>query len=955
MAAETGRFPCGGQCGAIHCQKRYFHQRHLAAHLQQARPLLDDVLCGQADMSSDDEDKSGTSDVNSEQDEDSDEPAQTSEVAPDQLLDQVALLYAVLDSEHLQHAQIVRIFEAIGPYVTVAAQVSLDDERTKARTAEILGPCLEAACHMVRSHGQYHHADGCSRLRQRLTKMGFLEPTQVHPRHAPGDVGGSVYEVDQVEDLLQLLEQQPEAAEDFAASDRRWRELADRPPGLPVTISDIEHGVLFQERVLPVMRHLRPDQLLVVALPYMDDVDVCNAKGASSGVHQQNFQYVTYVNLSPGQRTQGHCIRFVACCPTSLTHHPQAGFSFVISDLGDKHDRGMSLGAQSRRLLGGVPFDLSTRVPALSHIRELYLMNLFVMGDNKGLNEAFSFNASFHPNVWSYCRSCPDVREGAPANRSGGCAIVSKWAARQHSRDAVATGGQVRRFMADKGAGWLRTPELFEELQRDVRVMCESGQQEQVAPLLQMLGANHQLNSDGSVRPHGYSGVPFLESHWDYTKPPDGMHDWPLGWSSQLGGAFLALAILRGWIPDVDVVNDATREVFANLAVSAPRTKLKKSRYTSTWYDPCAGCAQRHRHEPKRRVVHGDCKLPWHAADTLHWMLHSLDIFLLIPGMRAQLCRPYAQMDPAVYAYVLHVEVLGRLCAYRFESSELPLLEEAVALALDKHQSVPEYLLISKKAKLHCCTHTVLFILLCGPLRLWWCMRLEGKHQPLKALAVRCNFKNVSYSIALGAMRQQAYMYSFWRLWGKPQKRGAKLACSVGLVSSPVLTEQGAMEAVRRCPEFSPQAGGYHVTHWEHATCGVGGVYRRGQIVAMICRPQAPVGGRVGVHLCMVTGGLEAVSADTDARGPNRPAFAAVVVHVLRQEIIVAAHSRWTLCGTQAELLRQLRSLSGYSRLLAMPVPTHHPYTDIVPVSVHACPVEPSSRCVLVPEHSGFA
>ena len=118
MAAETGRFPCGGQCGDLHCQKQYFHQRHLGAHVQQARALLDDVLCGQADMSSDDEDKSGTWDVNSEaseQDEDSDEPAQTSEVVPDQLLDQAALLYAVLDSEHLLHSQIVRIFEAICP------------------------------------------------------------------------------------------------------------------------------------------------------------------------------------------------------------------------------------------------------------------------------------------------------------------------------------------------------------------------------------------------------------------------------------------------------------------------------------------------------------------------------------------------------------------------------------------------------------------------------------------------------------------------------------------------------------------------------------------------------------------------------------------------------------------------------------------------------------------------
>jgi hypothetical protein len=42
--------------------------------------------------------------------------------------------------------------------------------------------------------------------------------------------------------------------------------------------------------------------------------------------------------------------------------------------------------------------------------------------------------------------------------------------------------------------------------------------------------------------------------------------------------------------------------------------------------------------------------------------------------------------------------------------------------------------------------HTVSYILLCGPMRYIWCFRMEGKHQPLKAIAVRSNFKNVSKS-----------------------------------------------------------------------------------------------------------------------------------------------------------------------------------------------------------------
>lgn len=1010
---------CGGACGDPYCTKAYDRQCHFDYHVRRKREALaterasvvDELQCREIEEEDSSEDGSAGSDGSV------DEPA--SEMEDDSLLDEAALLYARLDNEHLQHAVIVRIFEAMTPYVTAVAERCMCAARAGSppdmSAADLIGPVLQCAVRTMSKadHGQQNGGA----VRRRLRKMNFLDPTEVHARPAPAAVGGSVYEVDLVEDLLQMLQQDEQAAVDFATADRRWREMAQaigskwktvgatrprsgtelinhglsealktkqefvreeldsygvkglradhfigagdqyfQPDELPLIISDVEDSVLFRERVLPVMRALQPDQLLLVALPYMDDVDVCNQKGASSGVHQQNMQYVTYLNFSPMARTHLHHIRLVACCPTHLTHNKQAGFSFVISDLGDRGNKGMSLGAQFRRLRDGKPFDLSDKVPALRHIRTLFGMCLFLEGDNKGLNEAYSFSGSFGPLVWSYCRQCFDLREKGAAVQHTDNAIISKWHSRQQCRGEVGSARQVERFLADRGAGWLRGPALFKELQADIKTLHQSGKQGIVPHLLQMLGAHHQLNEDGSEKVHGYSGVPFLALHWDVTKPPDGMHDWLLGWCTMMGGAFVSLALLRGWISNVDEVNEATQRHFANLSVQGPRTKLKPSGFTSTWYDPCKDCETSHTHVRKRRVVPGEAKLPWHAADTLHWMLHSLNIYLLIPRMRQELCKPYAEMDPAVYAYVLHIEVLGRLLAYRFVCSELPQLEKAVALALEKYKSIPEYVLLLTKAKIHSCTHTVLFILICGPLRYWWCMRQEGKHQPLKALAVRCNFKNVSLSVAEGAMRQLAYMYSFQRGNSQAVKnRGGKLAHGVGLSSSAAITVEAVEWAIVNCPLLDPQHAAYHVTHWEHSTCHVGGTYRRLQTMVMIRSPREP-GGRADVFLCMVTGGLDAVATQTQAHGTTQATtFTALVVHILPQQVMVAAHSQWTLHGREPELRHQLRSLKGSSVVLTLPVRVHHPDIDLIPVSVYASPQNVGSMCAIVPTHSGFA
>ena len=929
-------YACNGQCGDPDCSLAYAQVWRLRRH------LLEDTMESHAfeqdasDASSDSEPGGATG------------ADHASARGFDPMLDAAAQLYAYLDSsEHLQQAVIVRIFEATQAYVTAAVGCCLDSaglspsQTTVATTA--LDSLLSAALRMARNHPERP----ASQLRTRLTRLGFREPTAVHERTEPVS-GGKVYEVCLVQDILQNLQDAAVAA-DVAAADRRWRTLAQQASGSPAIISEIEDGALFHERVLPVVKSLPPDALLMVGLPYMDDVDVCNSRGPSAGVHQQNMQYVTWLNVTRNARTALHNIRLTACCPTSLTHS-SAGFAYVISDLGDSDNVGYSLGAQARRLQPGgpgAPFDLSGKVEALSHIRRLYVMFLFVEGDNKGLNEAFGFVASFHPSVFSLCRQCLDIRESAPVAANEG-PITAKWRARQNCRGDVGKCGQVDRFMR-KGLEGLRTPELFKELQHDVAALCQSDRGQEVARLIQLLGAANQLNLDGTVRPHGYSGVPGLVEHWDLTAPPEAMHDWLLGWTQQAGGAFVGLCALRKWA-SVAEVEEATDRYYANSGVRRPKTRLKAARFTTTWYDPCKDCKTDHVHTRKRLVLPGETKLPWNAADNLHWMLHSLGIYLLIPRVRRELCKAYAEMDAAVYAYVLHVEVLGRLCARRFVCSELPHLESAVGLALAKYKAVPEYVLLIGKAKLHGCTHTVLFILLCGPLRDWWCMRLEGKHQPLKALATRCNFLNVSCSVAHGAMRALAYWYSTNRFGsGGVRFLGDKLGHSLGLTSSPVISPEGLQLALADSPFLDPQVGAYYVTHWSRASCRSGGEYRRLDTVAMLHRGSA-AGGGMRVYACLVLGALESHGAL-----PGLPSCATVVVHALPQQISVGAHGEWSLNGTEAEIRAQLSSLAGQTVLLSLPLSTHHPDIELVPVVLCASPQRPLSGCTVVPRHSGFA
>ena len=260
-------------------------------------------------------------------------------------LDAAAHLLAALDgTEHLSMACVNRISALLQPYIgrvlrSVASEARVGEEQLRAMERALQQH--QAARDSLLSN--MRHPNGP--LQTRMRKLGYVQPTQAHVRTrltraadgpgddedaksqeeesdedspdediATGDAAAmssssqsqdSCYDVDLLEDMKQMLTQDQSVVQEVAASQQLWREMAARvgtqPPEEDV-IADVCDGAMFRERVLPLLRGMPESELLLVGLPYMDDIDPCHDSGPSSGKHNLNMQYVVWLNLSPHSR-----------------------------------------------------------------------------------------------------------------------------------------------------------------------------------------------------------------------------------------------------------------------------------------------------------------------------------------------------------------------------------------------------------------------------------------------------------------------------------------------------------------------------------------------------------------------------------------------------------------------------------------------------------------------------
>ena len=938
-------FECQGRCGKRACKKVYrrhdFYERHWAP----ARPAPAHFPSSEHTSGAPQPDPAADSRTGNTRASECGSGCFTS------CVDAAAHLLAALDSsEHMGLEATKRVVELLQPYALALVQATAQacgDTTAPETWRSMLSGHFKNVARLAKQR------DSGSPLAYRLKALGYIDRSLTHERKPPSS-DKCCYDVDLVADLKQMLQNDSAVVADVAASQARWRALAaeltgakeaDRRSAADV-LTDVESGVLFRSRVLPVVDTLSPNELLMVGLAYMDDVDVTNDKGPSAGVHQQNMQYVMWLNLSPHLRLLTRNIRLLSCCNTSLTKaKSEAGFPFVISDPTDETHARYSLASQARRLCSGVDMDLSS-VEGLSAFKRVRVLFLFVLGDNKGLNEVQNFNPSFGPGVWAYCRHCLDCKWSLDADdedfrrNTPGHSIWLKWIQRLIPRTEVTD------FMLDDKCSHLRSPALFEELKSDVKHMREIGTPlKSMQRLLQVLSATDQFDlNTGTPQPHGYMGVPGLDSYWDCTLPTDGMHDWALGWSTHQAGGTISYCIHKKWFT-ADELTEATKAHYGALRTRSPGP-FKSAHHTFTAY-PANACAAKCKYKQDRAhtcvrrtmVANGETKLPFHAADSIHWVLHSIAIFMRIDKMRAQLCQSYEAMDPAIRAWVMHVEVLGKVCAYRFKRDDIPALSAAVVSAVKAFRAVPEFVLLLTKAKLHLVLHTVKYILLCGPMRYWWCFRMEGKHQPLKALAVRSNFKNVSKSIVDGAMREVAWWYSTQR--GKPTEicDGLQLEpTSMGLQESIVVPRTCSTTVIITWYPWFAQS---RIRHWYRISTPTGS-YERCQ--ALVVRGAEGS----GLRLVCTSGVLEVFHDAT------RTTHHFLVLYLHPEVVSEEIFGCWSVKG-EANNLVDFMMDSQQIRILKLPLGRNHPDVELIPVHLTTAAHTEFPKVHLVPKHSGHA
>ena len=366
-----------------------------------------------------------------------------------------------------------------------------------------------------------------------------------------------------------------------------------------------------------------------------------------------------------------------------------------------------------------------------------------------------------------------------------------------------------------------------------------------------------------------------------------------------------------------------------------------KAKFSMVWHNPCGQkargggftCQKQHTHTHKTLCVSSEAKLPCQAAGSLQWALHSLAICARIPSLREQLWRDYNTMHPCVLSWVLHVEVLGRITAHRISRSGLPDLCSAICAAIRAYHSVTEYKLLWNKAKVHFAEHTALFILLCGPLRYWWCFRCEGKHQPLKRLAVLCNYLNVPKSVAEGYMREMAHWYSTADL---RSMQYSGMRCPTEAVLETATSSRLECDLLQQGRGLPLDQRAQWMCWSEVRAAG----QRFVRYSLMVLRTELPGTTTPSMVLCAASGAI----ADLHV----------LVLNILPVPIAEQTHGLWTIPGWHEDLHKQV--LESRSQLyFCLPLAINHPGVELIDVHLAPNMRSPHTHTAVVPTHSGYA
>lgn len=533
----------------------------------------------------------------------------------------------------------------------------------------------------------------------------FIAPTK---RYLGDDKEGTAhyaYDSDAAAQLAAIWKHKPKVWADVKTSMERWTKRGLRTSDAydpSWTFSDTPDGVEFGRFIHKL--ELQEGETPLVFILYYDGLEVVNGLGQARGTHKLACFYWALVNIN--QMDRFHNIYLATVCLEKDV--ARFGPEVVIGGRpGENMAESSCWAAQMQRMRDGIT------LPTPDGPRFFRGGTAILAADTPAAAELAGTKQGVGPKTYSICRCCHCLQHGDPPPFRAPNSFLSGlpgWAAH--------CGGRSCKFKLRS------SQDLAEYALQLLKLQRKEISAAALAKWMQARGVN---SFQGALR-----GVPC----WSvFTGAPmDAMHVVLEGVSRNLLSAIWYFMVREWGLKGEDLVAEIAKYAKSRGIRKGTFPFINEARLKIQQEGQAGG------------LPHSDCAFPGTAAQIMHLVLASLDIF-------STLLPTDALGTPEWQCLVQHVYAVEIIMQRSITMEDL--------VALDRHIWTQDTLLLLSpklrhlwKPKNHYFSHIPLDILRWGPPRLFWCMLFEHENQFFKRAATRSNFANVLWSCAQAKARR---------------------------------------------------------------------------------------------------------------------------------------------------------------------------------------------------------
>jgi len=514
------------------------------------------------------------------------------------------------------------------------------------------------------------------------------------------------YDVPVTCSLARLLQHDPRAWQMVQETMETWsRKIPNKRSRLHHRfIADLPDGAVFEEhpelgikaRAEELARGGTPGSTarpykIAISL-YYDGVNPCNALGPWANIHPIGAFYFSITNLDASIRTARPYLQLVTMVNDNLLKH------YAREIVSGDSSKSSSFGAQMRALHKGVSFD----VPSPTHgfetaevkawctlVKTDYLAGQ-KLGPWKESTQAHCYDraSTLDSTAANYAKPTSYVRNGP--------GISNHWRVRS-------------------------VAEIEKEVQKAARCKTVAKRKEALDAL--GISASKYVFIDGRARPDfalHHDFIPLLD--WVRASPYDWMHVGPCGLGRYEAAEMHSVFIRLGWY-NLAALNLRIRQYPGWPAGCRPPPVAESSVQTAKGGLPKTGCS-----------------VKYSAAQTIHYVLHSVAMLTAHPSLIKD------ESHPAWKSWRAHAAWFSMAMSGSFDNANVLEFDRAIY----EHQRL--YLAVKQytgryKPKHAMAARLPLDILNCGPLVKTWCMSEEAMNGEVTRMAVGGNFKDLYFRI----------------------------------------------------------------------------------------------------------------------------------------------------------------------------------------------------------------